>query len=1075
MTRGALVLLLVAGLGAAGGTLQDRSDEALWQHRNLGKAFYENPTTQLQAVEEFRKALELAPGSARERVNYGLALLRAGKVEEGIAELTRAQQQDPSLPHTWFNLGIAYKKASEWDKGIAQFERMVALAPGDAVSHYNLGYLYKLTNRPGDALHEFESASKLDPNLAGPHFQLYNMYRELGRADDAAGEQRTFQEIRKRQTGAVIPEDLDWGFYAEILDPPDPATAADEGRPATLRFRDQAVSADAAPEAAGLIAIDANADGRTDLVTWSASGVRLYHQAETAVTSSGLERLKDVVAVAAGDVDDDGFPDLCVLTRAGNFLLRNAAGRFEASRIALPSARFDAAIWIDYDHDYDMDLLLLGAASSLLRNNGTAGFSNETARFPFADGHAISGHVFDVVADTVNRDVLVTYRDRPAVLYRDRLAGRFEATAANEAPAGSRVLGAGDVDYDGVTDTLLGAAAGVTVLFNRLTRFEAVPLAGSDGRAAALADFENRAVADVVSGGRVFRNLGAGRFAPSAGSPIGEALLAFEPADYDGDGRIDVAAIRPDGSLHLLRNETESAHRSIGVRLTGVKNMKLAPMAQVEVKAGRHYQKKTYRGTPLHFGLRGAAQVDTVRITWPNGLVQNEVRQQGRQIVHYREAPRLSGSCPMIFTWNGREFQFITDVLGVAPLGASAGDGAYFPTDHDEYIQIPAQALALRNGEYEIRVTEELREVSYLDRIQLIAVDHQAGIEIFTNDKFKAPPYPEFRLFGVSERIYPVRATDHRGRDVRPAIAALDRAYPGGFARDHRGVAEHHFIELDFGRAAADNRAVLILNGWVDWPDGSTFLGHSQEHPEGLVFPALQVKDRAGKWQTVIADMGMPAGKPKTIGVDLTGKFLSDSREVRILTNLCVYWDEIFLSDSVDAPPADMVRMNASSAGLRFRGFSTPDVHPERLQPESFDYQRPLPISKATWDPTPGLYTRYGEVGELLLEIDDRLVIMGSGDEIRLTFAAAGLPPPRQGWSRSFLLFVDGWAKDGDANTGFSQTVEPLPFHAMSVYPYPRGEQFPDTAFHRDYREKYNTRPALNLLRPLVPDRYRSQ
>ena len=46
--------------------------------------------------------------------------------------------------------------------------------------------------------------------------------------------------------------------------------------------------------------------------------------------------------------------------------------------------------------------------------------------------------------------------------------------------------------------------------------------------------------------------------------------------------------------------------------------------------------------------------------------------------------------------------------------------------DHDEYVSIPGEALKERDGEYEIRVTEELREVSYLDQITLQAVDHPA-------------------------------------------------------------------------------------------------------------------------------------------------------------------------------------------------------------------------------------------------------------------------------------------------------------------------------------------------------------
>src|SRR5689334_21477244 len=87
-------------------TTVDR-DARLWHYRNLGKAFYENPATQKQAVEEFRKALELNPNSAREQTNYGLALLRAGETAAGIAALDKARALDPNLPHPWFNLGMA--------------------------------------------------------------------------------------------------------------------------------------------------------------------------------------------------------------------------------------------------------------------------------------------------------------------------------------------------------------------------------------------------------------------------------------------------------------------------------------------------------------------------------------------------------------------------------------------------------------------------------------------------------------------------------------------------------------------------------------------------------------------------------------------------------------------------------------------------------------------------------------------------------------------------------------------------------------------------------------------------------
>ncbi len=210
----------------------------------------------------------------------------------------------------------------------------------------------------------------------------------------------------------------------------------------------------------------------------------------------------------------------------------------------------------------------------------------------------------------------------------------------------------------------------------------------------------------------------------------------------------------------------------------------------------------------------------------------------------------------MIFTWDGQQFRFITDVLGVAPLGASSGDGTYFPVDHDEYVQIPGEALkpiavdvegSRQPGLFfDVRVTEELREVSYLDQIRLIAVDHPKATELFTNDKFKSPPFPEFRLFGAEKRVRPVRAVDGNGRDVRSSLLATDRVYADTFTRNYAGVADLHTLDLDFAGSAADNQAVLVLRGWVDWADGSTFLGVSQEDPRGLIFPSIQMKDAAG-------------------------------------------------------------------------------------------------------------------------------------------------------------------------------------------------------------------------------------
>jgi tetratricopeptide (TPR) repeat protein len=1048
------VLLAAAGSG-------DVRAEQLARHRNLGKAFFENPTTKKEAVEELRKALELAPDSARDRLNYALALLSAGQVSEGIAELEKVQKQDPSLPHTWFNLGVQYKRMGEFDRAIQQLEQMVKLVPDEPASHYNLGVLYKMAGRNEEAIRKFELAARLDPTMAAPHFQLFNAYRQAGDKEKATYHLEQFRKIKEQQKSAVIPEDVEWSYYAELYDPIDPA--ADAGGPlAEPRFETRPLPAKLDPATAGALAFDADGDARPDLLVWSASGVALYLEGTKAAPGSGLAALKDVVAAAAGDFDNDGLADLCLVTKSAVLLLRNAKGRFEKAPLTAPPGPYEKAVWLDYDHDNDVDLLLLGARSVLLRNQGAAGFAERTADFPFVRGHALDAIVFRAVPDTKSHDLVVTYADRNAVLYRDRLGGLFEATPLPDIAAGARGLAAADADNNGWIDLVFQTGPEVVVRLAREGRSSLVRLKAA-GRPA-LADLDNRGRLDLVAGGSLFRNHGQGRFEavqPPAGFPDAVAWCA---ADFDSDGRVDLVAAGRDGRASLLRNLTVTKNNWLRVALTGVRAPRLAAGAEVEVRSATRYQKRVYEGLPLLFGLRSDQAVDMVRISWPNGLIQTETKQPANRTHTYKEQERLTGSCPMVWTWNGREFQFLTDVLGVAPLGAKAGDGTYFPTDHDEYVQIPGEALAPRDGHYEIRITEELSEVSYIDQVKLIAVDHPAGVDIFTNEKFQGPPFPEFRLFGVRERLRPVAARDHRGRDVLALVAARDRRYPDAFRRTPSGVAEMHSLELDFGAAAPANDAVLVLHGWVDWASGSTFLGRAQEGDGGLILPYLQVKDREGRWRTVIEDMGLPAGKPKTIVVDLRGKFLSPSRAVRIVTNVCVYWDEAFLATGAADPPVRLRQAALRAAELGFRGFSRVRIHPERKQPEMFFYPEPRPV--AMWNPTPGLYTRYGGVGELVGDVDDRFVIMGSGDELRLRFDAA-LPPPERGWKRDFLLLVDGWAKDSDPNTAFSQTVEPLPFHAMSSYPYPAAERYPDGERHREYKEKYNTRPALRLLRPL--------
>jgi hypothetical protein len=94
----------------------------------------------------------------------------------------------------------------------------------------------------------------------------------------------------------------------------------------------------------------------------------------------------------------------------------------------------------------------------------------------------------------------------------------------------------------------------------------------------------------------------------------------------------------------------------------------------------------------------------------------------------------------------------------------------------------------------------------------------------------------------------------------------------------------------------------------------------------------------------------------------------------------------------------------------------------------------------------------------LLQKADDEYIIADGGDEVTINFDAAHLSTLPKGWKRDFLIYTEGWVKDGDLNTAYGQTVAPLPFHNMPSYPYGKNVTYPQDKAHREYQQKYNTR-----------------
>ena len=851
--------------------------------------------------------------------------------------------------------------------------------------------------------------------------------------------------------------------------------------------------------------VDHDNDGKLDLSTTS-NGVMLYRNTgevfESVQRFVSEETRHDVVAVA--DLDKDGIQDFLLQTpHVGILHYRPINGDFDVSSLVEhdPAAQQTGVLLpVDYDHDGDLDLFSARADIAMYRNNSNdenkgdetftdvteQTFVNEASAQQSAPSTAFSAD-FD---DDGDIDIFTIHREMGCTLYDNLRQGKLRAISDETGISQDMHYTAGvigDYDNDGDIDIFLSTVDQLYLYRNRGDgsfmndpRLEAGVRDLSPSLLKNI-DYDNDGYVDLWVSGKdgmfLFRNDGTGQFMEPY--PLIENVTTVEGAvlqnatagtvgDYDNDGDLDLFFINGEGELRALQNNGGNRNNWIQVRLEGITtgNNKVnrdGIGSKLEVKVSDLYQLQYVSEQVSHFGLGAFDKADIVRVVWTNGVPQNVIEPQARQQI--REKQILKGSCPFLYVYDGEKYEFVTDLLWRAPLGLITSMGFVAPDETRDFVKISGTQIQPKDGKYSIQITEELWETAYFDEVKLIAVDHPVGTDIFVNEQYVPPPFAEFKVYGVEEKLQPKSATNHRGEDVSDALKVFDYHYavehtPGPY----QGVVEPHSIVLNLGDIPNDTPVTLFLTGWIFPTDTSINVALFQNPEISPRFPSVAVKDANGKWKTVIDMIGLPAGKNKTITVDLTGKFLSDDRHVRIETDMQIYWDAAFFTVGTQDVPIEMTTLNPDSADLHYRGFSEM-YRPNPHAPHLFDYQKVT--TDAQWRDLAGYYTRYGDVNPLLQEVDDMYVILNAGDEITVEFDASRFPALKPGGVRDFILYSDGWDKDGDINTLTSQTVEPLPFHGMSAYPYPDTEHYPDGETHRRYRLEYNTRRVEHRLPPL--------
>jgi hypothetical protein len=302
-------------------------------------------------------------------------------------------------------------------------------------------------------------------------------------------------------------------------------------------------------------------------------------------------------------------------------------------------------------------------------------------------------------------------------------------------------------------------------------------------------------------------------------------------------------------------------------------------------------------------------------------------------------------------------------------------------------------------------------------------------------------------------------AWDDHGQDVTDLVRERDGRYLDTFGRGpYQGVTREHYVDIDLGEDIPSNGPLwLLASGWIRPTDSSLNLAISQGRhvpPQSL---RLEVPDGQGGWAAARVDLGFPAGKTKTILLDLWDIWRPGTpRLLRLRTNMEIYWDTFAWAPALPDTEFKVQRLSPHAAELRYRGFSVVQTA-DRSAPEVPQYDT-LEGTAPRWRDLTGYYTRFGDVRELLQAVDDRYVILNAGDELVLRFVAP--PPPPAGWRRDFVLIGDGWNKDGDYNTTFSKTVLPLPAHDQPDYATPPGHLEDDPVYrrHAEDWQRYHTR-----------------
>ena len=1056
------------------------------------------------AAQAINKAAQLAPSNSDIAFLQGQLETGRGRPDDAIARFRRAVDLNPTGLRVRYALAQEIESAGGPDADTQAQElldQLVRLSPQNVAAILERA---RVAAKRGDARVLQESIASLQPRTSAWPAVAVEQYQALQRAATAADfpeAARTVAVLRNvlLRLPAFREDLLAIRTPAELIAEPFdrflslPNSSSKPSPPdTTLTYTQEAVESTPAAASSAAMAFSPNGTDRAMLLAADARAVRRIGSAPMTLSfpGGGSSVPPTGNGMLALDWNRDFRMDL-VLAGAGgvHLFLQAADGSFrdataEAGSSDAPSGDCFGAWAADLEMDGDLDVIVGvdNAPPVALRNNGDGTWRRQQ---PFPGTVGLRGFAWGDLDRDGDPDAALLDAQGNLRLFENRQGGQFDPMDGPADIGRTLAVALGDVNGDGATDLVILDDKGTIRRASQQDQkwtVQALAQWTGDWSAATpgsyrlfVEDLDNNGSPDVVASGgsrtAIWLSTDNGQLTALQTTPPAET---FSVVDLNDDGQLDLIGTTNQQPAQWMGRGTKGYHWQV-IRPRAQENAgdqrinSFGLGGEIEVRSGLLTEKQLIAGPVVHVGLGTRSGVDVTRIMWPNGVVQADFERAANLAVVAEQ--RLKGSCPWVFADDGQGMKFVTDFLWRSPLGLriNAQDTAGVAQTED-WVKIRGDQLAARNGSYDVRITAELWETHFIDRVSLMAVDHPADFDVFVDERF-AKESPALAVHQVTKPQSVISARDDSGRDVSELVTRQDGRYLATFTRDgYQGLAHDHFVEVDLGHEIRRDRAQwLVASGWVYPTDSSINVAIGQGsriQPHGI---SLEAEDERGRWVVVSPDLGFPAGKNKTILIDLqsvTHAGLSRVHRLRLRTNLEIYWDWLAAADDRSTTTVKTVRLAPERTELRYRGFSKTDFAHREI-PELPHYDR-IANTSMRWRDLIGYYTRFGDVGELVQKVDDRYVIMNAGDELRLSFAA--LPAAEPGTLRDFVLIGDGWEKDGDYNTTFSKTVLPLPSHDRPDYGALRflsgpassdgGDLEADPVYQRHPRdwERYHTR-----------------